>query len=715
MTQTPSLERSSFPATAPTRQESRPRLGVRALLAFAIPMASLVAGATSSPPPVAQQTQVPATIDDFFVPGTQPGGLSTPLQPSGNCSGCHGNYNPDQEPYEQWAASMMGQAGRDPIFYATLAIANQDVNFGGEACLRCHAPGAWLDGRSTPTNGSALDPSLGDLDGVNCHFCHRMVDPVFTAENPVEDQSILASLSTPPLEDPHTGGFIIDPEDRRRGPFELQNFFFHQWRESPFHRESKMCATCHDVSNPLLELQPDGTWQLGPLGASHPTAQKNDMFPVERTYSEWRLSVYAQDEIETGGRFGGDKTAVATCQDCHMPDTNGTGCNPNLSPPVRPDLPQHGFAGANSWVIEAIRAQYPDSETGLSAASVTNALNRNRAMLAAAADLEAVVEGNDLRVRITNMIGHKLPTGYGEGRRMWVQVRYFDAADILIDEFGGYNQMTADLDVGSTTVYEIDHGIDTQMSAATGLPTGKSLHFLLNNTVEKDNRIPARGFRSLAYEAVGAQVVGASYAEEQYWSETLYAIPAGAVRSEVRLFHQTTTKEYAEFLRDENVTDTKGTEAYQLWEMFGKSRPVEMGLVDLTLAASGELAPRPLALGKQRINGERAEITYTGSTTALGAGGTISITGGSPNDVMVLFKSPGQGSIDRLEGGVMNIVRGSTREAVIFLDGNGEAQVSVTFDLADIGVATVFQAFFRDSADPAGLSMTGGLRFDVTP
>ena len=42
---------------------------------------------------------------------------------------------------------MMGQAGRDPIFYATLAVANQDVDF-EEACLRCHAPGAWLDGRS---------------------------------------------------------------------------------------------------------------------------------------------------------------------------------------------------------------------------------------------------------------------------------------------------------------------------------------------------------------------------------------------------------------------------------------------------------------------------------------------------------------------------------------------------------------------------------------
>ena len=42
------------------------------------------------------------------------------------------------EPYERWAATMMGQAGRDPIFYATLAIANLDVNLGGEACPLGH-------------------------------------------------------------------------------------------------------------------------------------------------------------------------------------------------------------------------------------------------------------------------------------------------------------------------------------------------------------------------------------------------------------------------------------------------------------------------------------------------------------------------------------------------------------------------------------------------
>ena len=258
---------------------SRPT-GASALALLLLPSAALPAGSVATPATPAQQTQVPATLTDFFLPGTQPNELNQPIFESSSCVVCHANYDPDHEPYEQWAASMMGQAGRDPIFDATLALASQDVDFGGEACLRCHAPGAWLDVRSTPTDGSSLDPLFGDLDGVNCHFCHRLVDPVPDADNPAEDPSILAGLVAPALEEPYTCSFVFDPDDNRCGPFELVNFNFHQCRKSPFHQESLMRATCDDVSNPLLEEQLDGPFQLGDLDSPHPTARKRDMFPV---------------------------------------------------------------------------------------------------------------------------------------------------------------------------------------------------------------------------------------------------------------------------------------------------------------------------------------------------------------------------------------------------------------------------------------------------
>ena len=52
-----------------------------------------------------------------------------------------------------------------------LTIANQDAAFAGDLCLRCHAPVGWLEGRSTPTDGSHLADI--DYEGVSCNFCHR--------------------------------------------------------------------------------------------------------------------------------------------------------------------------------------------------------------------------------------------------------------------------------------------------------------------------------------------------------------------------------------------------------------------------------------------------------------------------------------------------------------------------------------------------------------
>ena len=42
---------------------------------------------------------------------------------------------------------LMAQAMRDPLFLATMAIANQDAPASGDLCLRCHTPTGWLGGR----------------------------------------------------------------------------------------------------------------------------------------------------------------------------------------------------------------------------------------------------------------------------------------------------------------------------------------------------------------------------------------------------------------------------------------------------------------------------------------------------------------------------------------------------------------------------------------
>ena len=87
---------------------------------------------------------------DIQQPGTQPQEIGN-LESPDKCDNCHGGYNKSVEPAHNWRGSMMAHAGRDPIFWATLAIAEQDFDGSGDLCIRCHSTGGWLAGRSTPT------------------------------------------------------------------------------------------------------------------------------------------------------------------------------------------------------------------------------------------------------------------------------------------------------------------------------------------------------------------------------------------------------------------------------------------------------------------------------------------------------------------------------------------------------------------------------------
>jgi hypothetical protein len=524
---------------------------------------------------------VPTTLLDYFLPGSQPLSTLDPMLSVGECMVCHGNFDAQTEPFRPWAASMMGQSARDPVFHAALELANHDAAFSGDLCLRCHTPVGWIEGRSTPTTGAALTGL--DFEGVACHFCHRMVDPNYQPGiSPEEDLEIIQALGAVPP-NPHSGTFVVDPLDRRRGPYDLGPNFppYHEWIQSPFHESSNMCATCHDVSNPVWERQPNGTYTLGPLDTPQATGSKYDQFPVERTYSEWSQSEFAQGPVNVGGRFGGNLTAVSSCQDCHMPPTTGRGCRQG---DPRSDLPTHYFNGGNTWVLRAIRNLYPDTETHLSEDSVNASIARAADMLEKASDMELSIVSGQLRVRIINQTGHKLPTGYPEGRRMWLNVKFLDGANNVVAERGAYNAATAVLVTGDTKVYEAKLGVDAAGSAATGLPVGETFHFVLNNHWIKDNRIPPRGFTNAGFESVQAAPVAYTYADGQHWDDTLFSIPAGAASATVSLNYQTTSKEYIEFLRDYAPPGgTAGQIAYDQWALTGKSAPTVMDAASITL------------------------------------------------------------------------------------------------------------------------------------
>ena len=575
-------------------------IGISALLGTL----GLLAGAASMDDE--DQYQLPTTPDAFYEHGTQPetdAELFRPIDSATNCVYCHGEFDVDSAPYDSWITSMMGQSARDPIWKAALAIANQDAVGGGETCIRCHAPGAWLAGKSS--DGFIDDFDALDHEGINCNFCHRAVNPDpkgdaaigYPDSGPLDpDPPILKALEDAGHKTEHVGNatFVIDPADVRRGPYGdiipdfwgvhgTDGFGSYVWLiESPYHRESALCGECHDVSNPLyLYNKVTNSYELTDLDQSHPTHDPMDMFPEQRTYSEWLISDFADGGVAfDDSRFGGNHPTglMQSCQDCHMPKQVGAGCVFVAGIHDRDDIGQHSFAGANTWVLEAIKHQLGDeaSTIGLTEDRVQAAKARTIRMLKDASDMElSLPSATSLNVRIINQSGHKLPTGYPEGRRMWLNVRFYDEDKSLIAESGEYNYVDAILDTEGTKIYEMISGISEEVADVVNLEPGPSFHLTLNNVVLSDNRIPPRGATNAELNAVYAAPVDYYYADNQYWDDTLYDIPEETKTIVATLYHQTTTKEYIDFLRL-NALDGTGSIAANLWQLHGQSAPVAM-------------------------------------------------------------------------------------------------------------------------------------------
>jgi len=502
----------------------------------------------------------------------------------------------------------MGQAARDPLFFAALAVAEQDAPSAGDMCIRCHSSAGWLSGRSQPTDGSQL--TALDRQGLTCDICHRAVNPIYQlGVSPPEDQDILAALLPSHLPAGYSNGqIVIDPAANRRGPFD-DTVAPHAVLVSAFHSTSEFCGTCHDVSNPVFNRVSGPDYAPGPLDQAAATIASNVNMPLERTYSEWKNSSYPTGVYAPA--FAGNKPSgmVSTCQDCHLRDVAGKGCNDPLAA-TRPDLPFHDMTGGNAWMPPIIAALYP-SETDAGALADGAARATSMLQKAASVDVSVEPEGDSLRalVTVTNHAGHKLPTGYPEGRRIWLNVVGRNGSGTVVYESGAYDGasgvLTHDPDA---MIYEIELGISPALATAVGVPAaaGPSFHFALNDSVYKDNRIPPLGFTNAAFEAFGGSHAdptrpGPRYADGQNYDVAAYALPAAVRSVTATLYYQTTSKDFVEFLQNENHTNATGDDLHALWTSNGRSTPVAMAADSVALpTAVGEpvatgLSLRPLA------------------------------------------------------------------------------------------------------------------------
>ncbi len=551
---------------------------------FARALFVLICLLATAPKLFAQGAPFPTTRRDFELPGTQPLTVTANFAVPSACTPCHSNYGqPNVEPYRNWQGSMMAHSGRDPLMLAALAIANQDAAHSGETCLRCHYPKGWLEGRSAPEDGTAM--TADDRQGVQCTICHRLVDPVANPGNPPEDGPILAAL-TQPVPAFGSAMMVVDPQDRLRGPFDIVGDLGSDPHAptrttivSQFHESANLCGTCHNLRNPAFTRNMMGDYELNALDTpADPTLG----FPEQSTFDEWAASTYATTGV-SAPQFGRNRDVVTNCQSCHMPDVTGKDANFGLT---RDDVPLHELVGGNTF-IPTVLPYHPAFGSEVNPAILADSVDKSTQILRKAATVTLGLAGGVLSARVTNESGHKLPSGYPDGRRMWLYVRAFDKDRNVVFESGryvfetgdlvGYEKVPGDPDYDPNLhVWETIQGMSPDVAATFGQPAGPSFHLVMNNVREKDNRIPPRGFTNAAFAAFDGQPVGATYADGQYWDDVTYPVGAAAVGAEVTLYYQTSSRQYVEFLRDTNATNAAGNILYDLWNDHGKAEPVAM-------------------------------------------------------------------------------------------------------------------------------------------
>ncbi len=619
---------------------------------------------------VAAWTPVPVKDDPLVrMPGTQPGQVA--LEGPGRCLNCHADYNHSVEPGFNWKGSMMAQASRDFLYWTCQTVAAQDVIWAvgnpnaTDICERCHFPIGWLEGRSDPTNNSLF--AGDDYDGVNCDFCHTLYNPFFEdaytidpeggedwvgywdeastlstsmaattyAEDAVISQSVLLFNGNPlfgPDNQPVTkdGGYDVNAGGQYfNSPGQKRSSFAdpearHQVLYSRYHKSKYFCSTCHDISNPVLHnllTTPEDPSLL-------PTEEdpSYSYYHVERTFSEFMLSDYALQGGAPGkGSFAPEifntslpGNLVGKCQDCHMRDVVGVGCN-KKGAPIRPDeslehpnsgLPLHDLTGGNAWVAGVLASAIPgspnydqDNYDLLHAPNLTldmaagnsnepeamiAGMERSKQQLQLASSITDLLYNpttGALSFKVQNNTGHKLLSGFPEGRRMFVNVKIYDTSGALLEEINPYDDVggtlkglnyeyeglgdvPAPLTLGANGVNELYLDELVYEAHTSSSLTGEeehTLHFALATDRYKDNRIPPKGFRYTEAQARLAEAKWHNVSDDNdsasnYFTDAEYdggydavsmIVQTGADNVEVSLYYQTTSREYIEFLRNE--------------------------------------------------------------------------------------------------------------------------------------------------------------------
>jgi len=297
---------------------------------------------------------------DHVVPAAQSSSGPEEFLTSDQCASCHdatgtlAGFTPNMiygaqsstpanlSQYGEWRYSMMGLAGRDPIFFAQLDTEStlhghlaghaDGAAFVQDFCLRCHGVMGQRQFHIDKGNGTNTlftravlqDPNskYGALarDGVSCAVCHHMTDDKLA--DPSTDTGLFKVGPAGEVYGPFPSD--TDPTGAKSGdsviPLPMQNAEGITPKEGTQVQNASLCASCHTILLPVFDANGNPVIENG--------APK---FEYEQTtFFEWLNSGFI----------------TIPCQQCHMPDSYQG--NPlqfkiaNIEDSTFPDVPEHG-------------------------------------------------------------------------------------------------------------------------------------------------------------------------------------------------------------------------------------------------------------------------------------------------------------------------------------------------------------------------------------
>ncbi|MFT5263170.1 MAG: hypothetical protein ACI8YQ_001910 [Polaribacter sp.] len=401
---------------------------------------------------------------------------------SAHCNGCHStdpqgfamhdNDGNDVNMYDDWAASMMANAARDPFWRAK--VSHETLThpaFKAETedkCTTCHAPMGNYTSKYHGDPHYGIDELLLDsigLDGVSCAVCHQMSETA--------------------LGDLNSGAMIFDTINRAQyGPYltpfggPMTDFVGFSPAYSERIHDAGICAGCHTL---VTETFDPATG-----------APNGDTYVEQATYHEWLNSQYNVDNI--------------SCQSCHMPQIEDSVVISDNFSFLQARFPYglHELVGGNTMMLQlmrnnrvalGIKATAQDFNETL--ASTFDMLQNRSIDLALNFD-NSTEDSLFVEVEVKNKAGHKFPSGY-PSRRAFVELLVVSTEDDTLFHSG---QQTNTFEVvGHDAYFEPHYDVITQedqVQIYEIVPADVNGNFtsLLERAAYslKDNRLPPIGF-----------------------------------------------------------------------------------------------------------------------------------------------------------------------------------------------------------------------------